>query len=539
MRDRFQRAAGSRAFVVATLVLVAIVVVGASVTIAGARALSADEERIPAGVTIGGLDVGGLSADQAHRAVLASGSRTGEIALRDAARPAFAVDVPIGILAPRPRATRAVEAALAKDSFSRRLMGELGVAPAVDVPIDYAVDRGRVRAVTARVAKTLDERPVQGRVRVGAERITVRAARAGRVVDRAALAGMISRLPERIEVPTEREDPAVTTAEARAAAIEARAIADRPVRVVASGRRAVLRPQDLRRALRVRPADGMLAVELDPAVVRTRVAPAFAPLERRPVSARFRVAGDRVVIEPSRAGRTLDAARIATSITRAPGATRVKARFTSKAPARTTAQARALGIRTKVSEFTTEYPCCQPRVTNIQLAAQEIDGTIIPAGGTFSMNEVVGERTTDRGFVAAPQINAGQLEDAVGGGVSQIATTLFNAAWFAGLRLDSHTPHEFYISRYPPGREATISWGGPELIFTNDWKAAVLIKAVATDTSITFSMYSTPLGRRVETEMGPQGSGAFTQRYSRRVFEGDALKRSDDFSWSYRSAPAT
>lgn len=539
MRDRIQRAAGSHVFVVVALMLVAIVVVGASVAIAGARALSVDEERIPAGVTIGGLDVGGLSADKARRAVLASDPRTGEIALRDAMRPAFAVDVPIGILAPRPRATRAVKAALAEDSFGRRLLGELGVAPAVDVPIDYAVDRGRVRAVTARVAKTLDDQPVPGRVRVGAKRITVRVAREGRVVDRGALGGMISRLPTLIEVPTQRKAPAVTTAEARAAATEARAIADRPVRVVASGRQAVLRPADLRKALRVRPADGALRVDLAPGVLRARLASAFAPLERPPVSARFRVAGERVVIEPSRAGRTLDTARIATNITRAPGADRVQARFTSEKPARTTAQARALGIRTKVSEFTTEYPCCQPRVTNIKLAAREIDGTIVPAGGTFSMNEVVGERTTERGFVAAPQINAGQLEDAVGGGVSQIATTLFNAAWFAGLRLDSHTPHEFYISRYPPGREATISWGGPELIFTNDWSAAVLIKAVATDTSITFRMYSTPLGRRVETEMGPQGSGAFTQRYSRRVFEGDALKRQDDFSWSYRSAPAT
>ena len=72
----------------------------------------------------------------------------------------------------------------------------------------------------------------------------------------------------------------------------------------------------------------------------------------------------------------------------------------------------------------------------------------------------------------APQINAGELEDAVGGGVSQMATTIFNAAFFAGLDLVSHTPHEFWITRYPPGREATVSWGGPELIVRNDWPAA-------------------------------------------------------------------
>ena len=144
------------------------------------------------------------------------------------------------------------------------------------------------------------------------------------------------------------------------------------------------------------------------------------------------------------------------------------------APARTTAQARSLRIRTLVSEFTTPYACCQPRVTNIKRASQILDGTIIPAGATFSLNVALGERTGGRGFVPAPQINAGQLEDAVGGGVSQMATTIFNASFFAGLNLLQHTPHEFWITRYPPGREATVSWGGPELVVENDWPAAIL-----------------------------------------------------------------
>jgi vancomycin resistance protein YoaR len=196
-------------------------------------------------------------------------------------------------------------------------------------------------------------------------------------------------------------------------------------------------------------------------------------------------------------------------------------------------------IRALVGSFTTPFACCEPRVVNIALAARILDGTVIPAGARFSLNEALGERTPERGFVPAPQINAGRLEDAVGGGVSQVATTLFNAAFFAGLRMIAHTPHEFWITRYPPGREATVSWGGPELVVQNDWPAAVLLRARATGTSLTVSMYSDPLGRRVETQtIGVPVAGApFPVTVTRRVWAGDRLRRDERFSWSYRAPP--
>ena len=157
-------------------------------------------------------------------------------------------------------------------------------------------------------------------------------------------------------------------------------------------------------------------------------------------------------------------------------------------------------------------------------------------------------------------IAAGRLVDAIGGGVSQVATTFYNAAFFAGLELIAHTPHEFYISRYPMGREATVSWGGPELIFRNDWPAGILVKVIAGDTFITVQFYSSKLGRRVETETGepyaytsattvrvynpalPPGteittqSGGitgFTVGYTRRVYRGDELTRDEDFLVRY------
>ncbi len=209
-----------------------------------------------------------------------------------------------------------------------------------------------------------------------------------------------------------------------------------------------------------------------------------------------------MAVVPSVAGRRLDGAALGAAIVRDPDAATVAASVTTAKPAFTTAEAKALGVREKVSEFTTPYQCCQPRVKNIQRAATILDGTILAAGERFSLNDALGERVASRGFVEAPAIAAGELVDSVGGGVSQVATTMYNAAFFAGLALEAHTPHEFYISRYPMGREATVSWRQPDLVFRNDWDAAILMSARAGSNGITVAFYSSKLGRRVETETG-------------------------------------
>ena len=155
-----------------------------------------------------------------------------------------------------------------------------------------------------------------------------------------------------------------------------------------------------------------------------------------------------------------------------------------------------------VGAFTTYYPCCEPRVINIRRAAALLDGTVLRPYQTFSMNRALGPRTLEKGFVAAPMISGGAFVDSVGGGISQVATTLYNAAFFAGLRLVAHTPHSIYIDRYPAGREATVSWGGPELEFTNDWPAAMTMRVSASTSSITVRLYSLRFGRRVTTTHG-------------------------------------
>jgi hypothetical protein len=157
----------------------------------------------------------------------------------------------------------------------------------------------------------------------------------------------------------------------------------------------------------------------------------------------------------------------------------------------------------KVGEFTTPHSCCQARVTNIQLMADIVRGIYLFPGQSVSLNEYVGERTRAKGFVAGGAIRNGRLGNEVGGGVSQFATTIFNAAYFAGLDFDTYRSHSIYFSRYPYGREATISNPTPDLILNNTTEYPVLIWTSYTDRSITVSMYSTrnidvvELGQRV------------------------------------------
>ena len=155
-----------------------------------------------------------------------------------------------------------------------------------------------------------------------------------------------------------------------------------------------------------------------------------------------------------------------------------------------------------VSTFTSRYTPGEARVTNIRRAAQLLDGRVIPPGGRFSMNAALGKRTLARGFVPAPMISGGRLVSSVGGGISQVATALYNAAFFAGLKLVEHTPHSFYISRYPMGREATVSWGGPELVFRNDWNAPVRMRLTTARDAVTVRFHSQRAGRKVESWTG-------------------------------------
>ncbi|MGH9894338.1 MAG: VanW family protein, partial [bacterium] len=157
-----------------------------------------------------------------------------------------------------------------------------------------------------------------------------------------------------------------------------------------------------------------------------------------------------------------------------------------------------------VSQFTTYHDCCQNRVTNIHSIADKVNNTIIEAGEEFSLNEAVGQRTAEDGYLEDGAIIGGRLENAIGGGVSQFATTFYNAVFWGGFEDIAHKPHSFYFSRYPLGIEATISWPLPDVRFRNNTDSAILIRTFYSRTSISVAFYSDNDGRIL---VGEQSGG--------------------------------
>ena len=127
-------------------------------------------------------------------------------------------------------------------------------------------------------------------------------------------------------------------------------------------------------------------------------------------------------------------------------------------PDRTTAKAQAMGIVGEVSSYSTTYGGIPERLHNVALVAQLIDGAMVAPGETFSFNETTGARTAAKGFELAPVIMNGEVTTGLGGGVCQVSTTTFNAAFDGGLPITERTNHALYISHYPLGRDATVDY---------------------------------------------------------------------------------
>ncbi len=223
-----------------------------------------------------------------------------------------------------------------------------------------------------------------------------------------------------------------------------------------------------------------------------------------PEDAQFAVSGESVQVVPSRDGAELDVSATARALLRA--ATRPTSRVAQLAvvratPERTTREALAMGIDRRMASYKTYNSGTADRITNLRLAVQELDGTLVQPGGTFSLNEAIGERTAERGFRSAPVIIGTEFAEEVGGGTSQVATTVFNAAWEAGLRITERNPHSLYISRYQLGRDATVYWPSLDLKFVNDTKDWVLVKGFAEGDGISVAIYGGE-NRRVDSSPG-------------------------------------
>lgn len=515
---------------------------GVLVLVVGANA--AGTGRVREGTTVAGRPVGDLDATQAKGAIAALGS---EIAARpltlfagdrevvlEPSKIGFRVDVDATVAA-------AIAAGEAKGAFEAVALALRGGARAV--PLVVAIDDAALEALIDEWEPQLvDDPPFDGGVAIEGGRPVAQPPRAGTGIDRPALrdrllAALARAAAEPIEVPRTRVEPRLDAAAIESALARARAVVAGPVVLVRAPTADEPEPPKKKNRSKKKRGDdepaeeaGPIEVTFDPtalaAALRTRVELAPSPrlvveldpqglapvldrvarkLEDPARDARFEIDDrDRVTIVPSRDGTRVDPAKVAEAVLRAVEAPDRRGPLPIEhgaRPALTTEDAHALGIKGLVSSFTTHFACCQPRVKNIRRIAEMIDGTIVKPGDRFSVNETVGPRTIDRGFVLAPSIEDGEMVDTAGGGVSQFATTFYNALLDGGYAIVERKPHSFYFSRYPMGHEATLSFPKPDLVFRNDTAAGVLVKVDVGKTSIKVRLFGDNGGRRVERKV--------------------------------------
>jgi vancomycin resistance protein YoaR len=493
----------------AICLLVLVAAAGATVAV---RAYTLRDSVLP-GVRVAGADVGGLSRPDARgRIETVIGQRLRQPVDVVVNGKAFTVN-PSNLFTVDATATERLAYESARTSFFDWI-GALAVPFAVDQDVEPVLAvNPTARAALAREITKRTDGPVSARISMKGTEPVVVAGRPGTQVDLAVVLALVRNAALRglagIEAPVASVAPAMTTAAAEQAAAAARTAVSAPV-VLRFRHQEVgeLGPRTMARLLRFQPQGGAFVVSLAPEGIQRELGPLVERFTKKPVDASFRVVGKRVRVVKGRDGTTLDVGGAQVAVLGAAtqsGVREADIGLTALEPKLSTEDARALGIKRRVSTFTTDMGVSSSnRIWNVHLMADYIDGTIIKPGKTFSFNKVVGPRTPERGFREGQMILGSLLVPAIGGGVCQTATTLFNNAFELGLPVKERHNHSWYISHYPIGRDATVSWGGPDLKFKNDLDHAILIKTSYTDSTLTFSFFGTKQGRKVVSSTGPQ-----------------------------------
>lgn len=386
------------------------------------------------------------------------------------------------------------------------------------LPAKVVIDEERARRLIENWESEAEgARPFGGGVKLVGAELGGDPPRRGQLVDRAgSLAVLKAALAEQprstVSLPITEAEPFVVPGEVERAVERAKTLTARALTLTTESGEVALRldPPALRRALKSSeptPEHPKIELGFDTAAIEKALTELRQKLEDPPRSASFFIdARDHVSIVPSHAGTLLSAEHVGQALVTAAGGNGTTALPLERGaePELTTKEAEALEITGLVSEHTTHHVCCQPRVDNIHRAADIVDSTVVVSGGVASLNALLGPRTAKNGFLEAPTIEEGEMVDSLGGGVSQFATTFFNALFLGGYQIEERTPHSYWFSRYPMGRDATLSWPKPDVIFTNDTDAALLIKTVYTDTSITVKIYGDNGGRKVRFRVSPQ-----------------------------------
>ena len=272
---------------------------------------------------------------------------------------------------------------------------------------------------------------------------------------------------------------------------------------VATGKQLVLTPNRLADVISVSTADGALSVDFDSQRLHDDVISAMGPIETQAVNAGWTIDGSATgaagarprYVSPS-PGQGIDMDSLTQQLLDAgttgssSAARTIVIPMMITQPEIVTAEA-DWGVVEVTGEFSTPFNSEPGRDQNLIRGAEQMNGQIVMPGETFSVEEALGPVDYEHGFTDAGVISNGQHVDALGGGLSQIGTTMFNVGFEAGMDDVEHHPHSYYFSRYPAGREATLWTGQKDVKFANSTPYAALIQAWVADGEVHARIWST------------------------------------------------
>jgi vancomycin resistance protein YoaR len=494
------------------VILVAVLAVAA---MALGLAFAGSPSRLASGVRIAGVDVGGKTARQASAA----------LARRADALSAVPVTFRVGShtwqLEPRRLGIR-VDWGAAVDAVRRQ--GE-GFGPlrgfrrldlrffGADVAPPTQVYDAALRYKLDEIAAAVNVPARNASIVLHGRSIEVVRSRTGRKLDRTAAASTIVRAlaslnREPTGLPIDVDQPKIKAGDLTVAKAQVETALSAPVHLTLGETRWNLRPARIARILEL-PADGRRDLRIGGPGATQWFAALARRVDRPPVNADWAIGSNGSVrVIPDQPGQELDVeqsgqALLRAALVTAPDLRSAKLVVHTADADRSTAEARAMKITGLVASYQTFYGGDPNRIHNVQLVSHLIDDHVIAPGETFSFNETTGDRSADKGFREAPVIINGELQTGLGGGVCQVSTTVFNAAYEAGLRIVSRTNHALYISHYPQGRDATVNYPDTDLKFVNDTGHWLLLRTWVGSSSLTVALYGTPVHRRVVSETAP------------------------------------
>lgn len=493
----------------------------------------------PSGTTTMGVDVGGMSREDAAAALTDGlGDRPTEAvdvvaddstAEFDPEAAGMGVDVEATVDA-------AVGFSLDPRVVWHRLFGEEEVDPVL------TIDDGSLAPLVEETAADLSQEPVDASLAYdedGAAIVTE--GENGIVVEanalRTALEDQWLRTGDGVVVDPADKEPRITTEDAEQvrADLAEPAVSD-DVTVSAEepegdAHDLTVSPETIAATLTFDGEDGTLSPVFDREALRDAVFEANPEVGATPEDASFEVDGDDLTVIPAESGLGVDEEDFADTVTTAMTADDRSGTIDMEEvePEFTTEDAEDADFSDTVSDFSTSYSSEPARDTNLRVSTEAVSGTVVMPGEQFSLNETLGRRTAASGYEQAGVISEGQMSKDFGGGISQVSTTLFNAAFFAGFDLDEHQAHSRYISRYPEGRETTIDWSSIDLAFTNSSDTPVVL-----DMSLSGGeVHARVLGEKtVDVESDSSGRFAHTSPGTVRESGSDCTPQSPRQGWS-------